>query len=98
MVLTGGEVPRGVGDALLVVQERERVNLVGGAGEEVAQCVRPVPGALDGDVPGSSLSALRQRDHLHTYSTCHSAHSMLVLLLFTYHVKSCHILRIGVLG
>lgn len=63
MVLTGGEVPRGVGGALFVVQQREGVKLIGGAGREVAQRVRPVAGTLHGDVARTALGALRQRDH-----------------------------------
>ena len=65
-VLTGGEVARGVGGALLVVQQREGVQLVGGAGRQVAQHVRPVAGALHADVARAALQALRQRDHLRT--------------------------------
>lgn len=61
-VLTDGEVTRGVGGALLVVQQREGVQLVGGAGREVAHHVAAVT-TLDGDVAGP-LASLRQRDHL----------------------------------
>jgi hypothetical protein len=63
---TGGEVPGGVGGALLVVQQREGVQLVRGAGRQVAQRVRPVAGALHAHVARAALRTLRQRDHLRT--------------------------------
>lgn len=68
MVLTGGEVPGGVGGALLVVQQREGVQLVGGAGRQLAQRVRPVAGALHRNVAGRvRRQPVRQGDHLHNH-------------------------------
>lgn len=71
MQLTGGEVEGGVGGALLVVQQREGVQLVGGAGRQVAQHVRPVARALHRDVARAALRALRQRDHLRRRGMCY---------------------------
>lgn len=64
--LTGSEVPGGVGGALLVMQQREGVQLVGGTRCQLAERVRPVAPRprLHCDVALSYLGALGQRDHL----------------------------------
>lgn len=61
-VLTGGEVGGGVRGALLVVQGGERVQLVRGAGEEVAQRVRALVRARR--ERGGPARSRRQRRHL----------------------------------
>lgn len=67
--LTGRKVGGRVRGTLLIVQQCERVQLVGGARGQLAQRVSPVAVALHGDVaraPAAALGALRQRDHLPT--------------------------------
>lgn len=88
--LTGGEVARGVGGTLLVVQQREGVQLVGGAGRQVAQHVRPVAGALHRDVARAALRALRQRDHLHSAQASSTRVSQAALRVPpTYNIRDC---------
>lgn len=62
------------------MQQREGVQLVGGAGRQLAQHVRPVAGALHRDVARAALQPLRQRDHLRPHDIMHTLHYVYLTL------------------